>query len=278
MLSYLLDEHPTTPAWFPLAATTELPMGTPAKVRSLGENGSPYGFAMSARRARRAAGVFGGEPVRLIAPAGDAPALARWAEVPSGAPITMSTPGRRHGGDTPQAVEIASYGEELVRLVLHPEWKMLGADGGTCKAGTKGLLAPREVRVATVHLVGKEGNRLEEVATGEVTDPDEVLIDYSDDAWKGLVVPAGRMIGMRQISRETGIAWSQLVDLFLGRARPQDSTRELVTAAVVAHAVQWLASAGMEPTRQPDDQMAVLALLLAQAGSHVPPGPGQLAQ
>ena len=33
--------------------------------RSLGENGSPYGFAMGARRARRAAGVFGGEPVRL---------------------------------------------------------------------------------------------------------------------------------------------------------------------------------------------------------------------
>jgi hypothetical protein len=52
-------------------------MGTPAKVRSLGANGSPYGFAMGARRARYAAGVFGGEPVRLVAPAGDEPDLAR---------------------------------------------------------------------------------------------------------------------------------------------------------------------------------------------------------
>lgn len=51
MLSNLLDERPVAPRWFPFPATTELPMGTPAKVRSLGENGSPYGFAMGARRA-----------------------------------------------------------------------------------------------------------------------------------------------------------------------------------------------------------------------------------
>lgn len=269
MLSHLLDERPATPTWFPVPATTELPMGTPAKVRSLGANGSPYGFAVGARRARRAAGVFGGEPVRLIAPAGDEPGLARWVEVPSGASITTATRGRRQGGDTPQAVEIASYGEELVRLVLHPESKMRGPDGSACKAGTKGLLTPRPVRVAAVHLIGKEGNRLEEVATGEVTDPDEVLIDYGDDAWERVVIPAGRLIGLRRISRETKIARSQLVDLFQGRARPQESTRELVTEAAVAHAAQWLASrVGVESARAADHPMTVLALFLAHAGSH----------
>jgi hypothetical protein len=223
MLSHVLDERPVAPAWFPLPATTELPMGTPAKVRSLGGNGSPYGFAMGARRARRAAGVFGGEPVRLIAPVGDDPAFARWVEVLSGEPIAVATPGRRQGGDTPQAVEIASYGEELVRLVLHPGSKMLGPDGSMCKAGTKRLLTPRPVRVAAVHLVGKEGNRLEEVATGEVTDPDEVLIDYGDDSWERLILPVGRAMGSAQWhwkqgslapSSSTCLSWSWPISTF----------------------------------------------------------------
>ena len=160
MLSHLLDEHPVAPTWFPFPATTELPMGTPAKVRSLGASGSPYGFAMGARRARRAAGVFGGEPVRLIAPAGDDPALARWVEVPSGdGAIMVATPGQQPREEHRQAVEIASYGEELVRLVLHPESKMLGSDGVTCKAGTKGLLTPRPVRVAADSPGGQGGEQ-----------------------------------------------------------------------------------------------------------------------
>jgi hypothetical protein len=210
MLSHLLDERPVAPGWFPFPATTELPMGTPAKVSSLGANGSPYGFAMGARRARRAAGVFGGEPVRLIAPAGGDPALARWVEVPSGMPTVVATPGRRHRGDIPEAVEIASYGEELVRLVLHPESKMLGPDGRMCKAGTKGLLTPRPVRVAAVHFVGKEGNRLEEVATGEVTDPDEVLLDYGDDAWESVIRPGLRGTTMTEIAARSGIERARL--------------------------------------------------------------------
>ena len=116
MLAYLLDERPVPPTWFLLPATTKLPMGTPAKVRSLGASGLPYGFAIGARRARRATGVFGGEPVRLIAPAGDDPEEARWVEIPSGEPIAVATPGRRPGRTAPRAIEIASYGEELVRL------------------------------------------------------------------------------------------------------------------------------------------------------------------
>jgi hypothetical protein len=232
MLSHLLDERPVPPAWFALPATTALPMGTPAKVRSLGESGSPYGFAMGARRARRAAGVFGGEPVRLIAPAGQDSVSARWVEVPSGAPVRMAASARRRGVDDQAAVEIASYGEELVRLVLHPESKMLGPDRGTCKAGTRGLLTPRPVRIAAVHLVGKEGNRLEEVATGEVTDPDEVLIDYDDDRWDHLVLPVGRIMGIRRIARETGLDRSHLLDLFHAKASPRAEVREVVTSVV----------------------------------------------
>ena len=53
------DERPVAPEWFSFPATTELPMGTPAKVRSLGENGSPYGFAIG-----HAAGSTGGRRLR----------------------------------------------------------------------------------------------------------------------------------------------------------------------------------------------------------------------
>jgi len=38
-------------------------------------------------------------------------------EVPFGMPTVVTTPGRRQGRTAPQAVEIASYGEELVRLI-----------------------------------------------------------------------------------------------------------------------------------------------------------------
>jgi hypothetical protein len=230
MLSHVLDEHPVRPAWFPLRATTELPMGTPEKVRSLGGHGSPFGFAMGARRARRGDGVLGGEPVRLLAPAGSDAATAPWVEVPSGQLAKVVAPGERVRGA--QAVRVATYGEELVRLVVHPEWKMLGRDGSVCKAGTKGLLTPRPVTVRAVHLVGKEGNLLEEVATGEVVDPDEVLIDYGDDEWERLLVAATRTWGVRRLHRETGLALSHVVALLHGGARPRPSTRALVIQTV----------------------------------------------
>ena len=76
------------------------------------------------------------------------------------------------------------------------------------QAGTKGLLIPRPIRVAAVHLVGNEGSRFEEVATGEITDPDEVLIDYGDDSWERLVLPVGRAMGIHTMALETGLARS----------------------------------------------------------------------
>jgi hypothetical protein len=100
------------------------------------------------------------------------------------------------------------------------------------------LLTPRPVRVAAVHLVGKEGNRLEEVATGEVIDPDEVLVDYGDDAWDRLVIPAARTMGIRRLARESGLARSKLIGLFKGRSSPHTATRVLVIEALV----RWAAA------------------------------------
>ena len=52
---------------------------------------------------------------------------------------------------------------------------------------------------------GKEGNRLEKGAVGEIIRPDEALTDYGDDGWQQLVVPIGRLMGIRRLARETGL-------------------------------------------------------------------------
>jgi hypothetical protein len=137
-------------------------------------------------------------------------------------------------------VKINTYGEELGRLVLHPESKMLGPDDLPCRYTTRGLLRPRPVRVAAIHVVGKEGNRIDEVATGEVTDPDEVLIDYGDDAWESLVIPVGRLMGIRRVARETSLDPSQLIDPFQGRSSTRSATRALVSETVASWALTEL--------------------------------------
>ena len=101
---------------------------------------------------------------------------------------------------------------------------------------TRGLLTPRPVRVAALHLVGKEGNRIEEVATGEITDPDEVLIDYGDDRWESVILPLGRSMGVRRLARETGLARSKLIELFRRRSAPRRATR----TAVIHTIDRWL--------------------------------------
>ncbi|MGO9964840.1 MAG: hypothetical protein ACLPUG_15625, partial [Acidimicrobiales bacterium] len=214
MLDFALDGTAEPRGWFGQPAMTDLPMGTPGKVESLGENGSPFGFATGARRARRGNSVLGGDPVRLIAPAGSDPGNAPWVEVPTGVPVEDDE------------ITIASYGEELVRLVLHPESKMLGPDGLPCRYTTKGLLTARPVLVRAVHLVGKEGNRIDEVATGEVTDPDEVLIEYGSDEWEAVVLPILRGATVTEIARRAGMDRAGLSDyLRVGSTRrpPKDT-------------------------------------------------------
>ena len=168
---------------------------------------------------------------------------------------------------TDDEVTIANYGEELVRLVLHPESKMIGPGGEPCRYTTRGLLRPRPVLVAAVYTVGKEGNRIEEVATGEVTDPDEVLTDYGDDAWEHLVCPVGLLMGIRRVARESQIALSQVADLLHGRAVPRPATRVVLTGRVTAWAASELGPARLRDNHNPT---VVLASYLAALSSDPP--------
>lgn len=224
MLDFALDGTAERRSWFEQPAMTDLPMGTPGKVESLRENGSPFGFATGARRARRGNPVLGGDPVRLIAPAASDPESACWVEVPTGLPVVADE------------IAVATYGEELVRLVLHPESKMLGPDGLPCRYTTRGLLTPRPVHVRAIHVVGKEGNRIDEVATGEVTDPDEVLIDYGSDEWEAVVRPILRGTTVTEVARRAGMDRAGLSDYLRVRSPrlPPAQTRAKLTLVALA--------------------------------------------
>lgn len=232
MLDWILDGPSLEPSWFSTPATVDVSMGTPRRVGSLGASGSPFGFAMSARRAQRADPPLAGDRVRLMTSAGADAEVATWSNVSSGQEERVSARGQR---PQPGDVHMATYGEEIVKLLLHPEHKMIDPDGQPSKAMTTGYLRPRPVHVRIVRLIGKEGNRLDEIKTGELLDPDEIIIEYGSDFWEHLLVPAGRAFGIRRLSRLAGVSLSQLMELLSLRATPRPDTRARLMAALEQH-------------------------------------------
>ena len=102
------------------------------------------------------------------------------------------------------AVRIETLGDVLMGYGLRPEHKSLAPDGSPSGEHTVGLLRRRPVRGAPVltDLIGKEGNRLIERLSGEVTDPDEYRTGYGErqDRWQALVVPVLRKIGAAEVA------------------------------------------------------------------------------
>lgn len=113
--------------------------------------------------------------------------LRRWAQLPwidvySGETYTLRTT------DDPDAfvpppgtVRAQTYRDVLARYPFHPEPKSLGPDGRPCERRTEGLLARRPVEVLTVTYVGKEANRIDDLAAGLVHALDEVQVAYHKD-------------------------------------------------------------------------------------------------
>ncbi len=77
------------------------------------------------------------------------------------------------------AVLVKSYGQVLREYRLHPEHKFLAPDGHACRYLTRGLLQRRTVHLAgTVHLIGKEANKLDEVQAGLHSELADVVTEY----------------------------------------------------------------------------------------------------
>ena len=105
----------------------------------------------------------------------------------------------------------------------HPEVKSLGSDRLSCRRATVGLLQRRPIVVGVIRLIGKESNRMEERAAGELTidDLDLRLTTYEDhDEWYRVVLPELRRLGVRACAAATGMSERRARDVLAGRAIP----------------------------------------------------------
>jgi len=149
------------------------------------------------------------------------------------------------------AVIVETLGQVVTRYSLRPEHKSLGFNGEPAGGETMGLLQRRPVLSAPVltDLAGKEGNRLEERTTGEVTDPAEYRVEYGSrvNRWSALVVPVLREMGAAEVAHRTGRSRRAIERAVSGRTVPHPSNRARLTAA----AAEWVAERSDEGGANP---------------------------
>jgi hypothetical protein len=111
----------------------------------------------------------------------------------------------------PDLVLVRSYRDVLAEYRAHPEHKFDGPDGGRVRPNTRGELQRRIVRSdGRPHLIGKEANKIDDVQSGVIADPDEVITDYSaaapSAAWlRDYVLPVLDRYPGRQLSALVGV-------------------------------------------------------------------------
>lgn len=215
VLRNALGQEPDLPAWAGMPAVTRFTISNPRLARWFAGRDTALPFSQRMRP-----GSFGliAHPDPFMPAASDRPLPAapyeadprRWLDLPwydrrTGRPIRITT--ADPSGDPERFARLVGSGEVRVRTlgdVLHdyarrPEHKSLAPDGSPVTGYTAGQLRPRPVEShpALTVLTGKEGNKLLERLSGEVTEPSEYRSDYGsrEDPWRVLVVPVLRTMG-----------------------------------------------------------------------------------
>jgi hypothetical protein len=144
------------------------------------------------------------------------------------------------------AVRIKTYRDVLDDYRTHPETKSAGSDGKLCTRRTVGLLQRLWVVPSAITHVGKESNKLEEVQTGLVHDPDEVYTEYRDPRenpeWE-TVVNALKGIPRQFLIEQTGLSRSTLKAVCNRRSMPHRRNREALIRAAKAYTQRSSSSA-----------------------------------
>jgi len=167
--------------------------------------------------------VAPGEPFRLVAPWQPDPR--RWSRLgftdvhhPGAGPYRITTAWGRPG-----VPRVPTYGDMAARYATHPESKALGPDGEPCTRQTVGLLGRRPVAAGRIVLIGKESNRLDERAAGELSaeDLDGRLLRYEDDdEWRRIHLPVLQEMGTARVAALVGLSERRTRDILKGRAMP----------------------------------------------------------
>jgi hypothetical protein len=158
-------------------------------------------------------------------------------------------------------VIVKTYRTVLDDYRTHPEAKSLGPDGRPCDRRTVGLLTRRPVRVAAIHYIGKEANKLDERESGLVADLDDVLTEYRNpeqDSFRRLVVPVLRELPVDRIAAAAGVSERTVKRARAGQPIGRN-VRSKLTAYAIQHARVELRSAGIRP---PTDHEALFAACL----------------
>ncbi len=167
----------------------------------------------------------------------------------------------------PNVARVKTYHDVLSEYRHHPETKSAAADGSPCMRTTIGLLRRRLVTALYVTHVGKESNRLEDVQTGLVHDPDEVYTEYADprhDPWPTLVLPVLCHMTRAELMRPTSLSRSAITAIRSGRARPRPDHQSALTRSAADFARRQLCAVGGRPAG--DDLSACLQFLLQNPG------------
>jgi hypothetical protein len=234
------------PPWLDLPALTRIALTTNEVARAFApynegkarhEQIRPFNFLLHAHHS------FASQPAgadarrfRLVAPYDPNPKRLL------GLPWVDLATGERHGVATlgipsPDVVLLRSYREMLARYALHPEPKSLDPDGNPCtRRSPPGLLSRRPVTMLTLSLIGKESNRLDEIAAGLIGSLDDALASYCDPgliAWESLVVPALGDFSSREVDERAGLD-TRTIQRIKRRAitKSRDRNRALLTLIV----------------------------------------------
>jgi len=161
-----------------------------------------------------------------------------WIDQYTGRQYRLATTGQ-HGSR--RTARVKTHGDIAREYQFHPEPKCAGADARTCGRQTVGLLRRRHVRIEGIRYIGKESNRLEAVEAGLVQSAESVYTEYPDrrrDEWTTKILPALRMIPLRELQAKSGMSRRALMDLRAGRSRPLAETRSRLGRAILGAALQ----------------------------------------
>lgn len=150
----------------------------------------------------------------------------QWIDLHTGRAYSITTGRIGEGG---QSVRVKSYADVLADYATHPEYKSLAPDGRPAGRAARGLLSRRPVEVGSVHYIGKESNRLEDVEAGLVHDEAEVVTEYHDpkrEQWMLGLAALLTSMPKQRLAALAGVSPRQIQRWRNGQSRPKPAVRE----------------------------------------------------
>jgi hypothetical protein len=167
-------------------------------------------------------------------------------------------------------VIVKTYRTVLDDYRTHPESKSLGPDGTPCDRQTVGLLTRRPVKLAAVHYIGKESNKIEEALSGLVADQDDELTEYrepgSDPLWQ-LAVRVLRELPVAQTAAGAGVS-----ERTVQRARAGQTLRKAARTKLTDHAVKHARAPAPRRRHPAPDRPRGAARHIPRTAEHAQPG------